>query len=66
MKFSGHVQNGTRKGLFIIGRWGYFPHICVGELSCLDEGTLPWRSRGGSSFYVRWGFTSSKVGVHIE
>ena len=23
-------------------------------------------SRGGSSFYVRWGFTSSKVGVHIE
>ena len=23
-------------------------------------------NRGGSSFYVRWGFTSSKVGVHIR
>ena len=43
MKFSGHVQNGTRKGFFIIGRWGYFPHMCVGELSCLDESTLPWQ-----------------------
>ena len=30
------------QGFFIIGRWGYFPHMCVGELSCLDEGTLPW------------------------
>ena len=23
-------------------------------------------TRGGSSFYVQWGFTSSKVGVHIR
>ena len=26
-----------------LGDGAIFPILCMGELSCLDEGTLPWR-----------------------
>ena len=45
-----------------------FKNNCVINGNCfsIPENLKFVSAQGGSSFYVRWGFTSSKVGVHIE
>ena len=50
-----------------IRTWNYIFSLYFAEVTSLVLSFLViYWSRGGSSFYVRWGFTSSKVGVHIE